>query len=93
MYSIRYTRLYPKVEKPLLYALNYEENPIFVEHKLVNGKLTLYYRLPSKIHWSLRTIRNQLPEELLFIVGKYLYRFNIYRLKPKISYPNIKLII
>ena len=40
-----------------------------------NGRLTVYYRLPFKEHWALRTIKNKINEDLFRIVEKYTYSF------------------
>ncbi len=96
MYNIRYSRFYPNVNHPLVYALNHQKNPIFIDRKLEDGVMTLGYRLPPEIHWSLRTIKSRVPEDLLLNIGKYMYSFNVYRLEPKrtrMAYPRIKVII
>ena len=96
MEIIKYTRLQPDVDKPLLYALGHQDNPLYIKRELINGIVILKYRLPYKFHWPLRTIKYKLPPDLLTIVGKYLYRFNVYRLLPertRSSYPKVEIVI
>ena len=96
MMKIKYTSMLPDTDFPILYAKNYASNPTFVKQEMENGVMVLYYSLPHKEYWSLRTIKHLVPGFTLYTIAKYLYSFNYYQLRPESrrkAYKKVKMIL